>query len=71
MNNDKKIAIIDLIIFIVSIACIGGSLWALYDMKLTLGLILSLVGILGLGWLAIGITDMCFRSGNGENDPKK
>lgn len=68
MSNLKKSAIIDISIFIFSLIFIGCSLWALTEMCLTIGLILAIMGVTGCGWIAIGLTDFIFPSGNSQND---
>jgi hypothetical protein len=71
MSNIKKSAIIDISIFIFSLIFIGCSLWALTEMRLTIGLVLAIMGVIGCGWIAIGLTDFIFPSGNGQNDQEK
>jgi ABC-type transport system involved in multi-copper enzyme maturation permease subunit len=68
MSNNKKLAIIDITILMVSLILLGCSLWALSAMNLTVGFILSIMGLVGCGWLALGLTDFMFSSGNSQND---
>lgn len=67
MSNLAKSAIMDIVLFVVSMALLGLSLYFLCIFKEGWGLLTSGLSLLCLGAICAGVSDMIF----GETDVKK